>query len=234
MSRGFLVAEETLRRLRRLVDEARRVERDLSKLTYLGKNERPRVMSASRLLVLNTSNETIPAGGVMRITGKRTYADRFAIAVDKPNSTLQHEYLVNGAKPIPAGASGYAADMTKDVELLIASGTPAYGESWGPTADSFSATQHRPGGFALGEAITRGDASYVPVNWRPIWHAMGKPGADISAGSSGTVTIWGGVAGSEATASITVSAYSRLDIPADTFTAVTWLNDHWEATAMEC
>ena len=114
----------------------------------------------------NAGTETIPAFGVMRITGVENRNGVAVYTVDKPSTTFQRLYLINGPKQV--AAEGYGSG-TFDVTyaLCSSSASPAYGESWGAKHSEWLLFQHRPGFFILGGYTGDGAAQRAMV--RQLW-----------------------------------------------------------------
>jgi hypothetical protein len=110
-----------------------------------------------RIRFRNDSSSVIPAYGVVRITGGST---QDFLTVDLVDATYRWLYLVNGPRPVAAGAStpayGLGTFLTsqsfspKYRRVSVSGATPAYGEKWGPVSGSTALGQHRPGFFILG------------------------------------------------------------------------------------
>lgn len=103
----------------------------------------------------NESDETVPAYGVMRITGSEK---KKHLKIDKPDDSKQPLYLVNGPTDIGAGKFGFGRYLTSQAVSFqhqyvlydSTDGTPAYGETWGPENDSWKLAKGKPGFTILG------------------------------------------------------------------------------------
>lgn len=100
------------------------------------------------LLVKNVSGEEIPAHAVMIATGvERLANDRIAVEVNKPGTDTGTEantvYIINGTTPLGlTGASRYGHGRIPDLNPLwmaydSTSGTPAFGDEYGPPDGSW-------------------------------------------------------------------------------------------------
>lgn len=161
---------------------------------------------------INASGEEIPAYAVMRITTPTTVDSEKVVNVAKPDGTYRWRYLVNGPDTVDAasGSRGWGTWVWDSDRVLYDTGsTPAFGEEWGPKSGEWKLFQHRPG-FILDGRYDATDG-VVWAQQMPPGEILVKnsTGSAIAAAASGTATLYGGTAGSEATLGLTVTAYNR-------------------------
>lgn len=179
----------------------------------------------------NDSNETIPAYGVMRVTGVVTTQSVPVITVAKPSSTFQGLYLVNG--PLAVASSGEQpswgtwADQAGFV-LYDNANTPALGEEWGPSDGSWKIKKYRYGFTILGAPAS----GIVGVVQRQVTTVYGQTDGAINKGSSGTVSIYDG---NNADTSHNITATNRFANVATTKKVIcTWIGGTWLLSSAEC
>lgn len=161
----------------------------------------------------NDSGETIPAYGIMRITGAST--DGF-MTVSKPSSAFQALYLVNGPDDVAYQSfsrgsflMGDSASMFDRRALYNTAATPAVGESWGVVSNSWVLHQHGPGFGILGGA----DGTTVAViQVYPAEILVKRTAGSLAANGSGEFEVWGGTAGSEADSGQRITAYNKMSV----------------------
>lgn len=139
-------------------------------------------------------------------------------------------YALMGPSPVASGGYGMATlAMGSPWWAAYASGdgTPAVGEEWGPIS-TYVLRKNAPGFMIVGGA----ESDRVLVVQRAITNLIGKPTAAIANAASGTVTVWTGAAGSEATAGYTITAYNRSGqkVPQDKFCTLTRVDGQWYVT----
>jgi hypothetical protein len=101
--------------------------------------------------VQNMTSEEIPAYGVMRVSGCTSAGDRTIYEVSKPNGSATLHFL-NG--PVAIAANGYGIATNRFPSLAAYSGTPAYGEEWGPVNNSWLIETGGSGLFIVGGAAS--------------------------------------------------------------------------------
>lgn len=179
----------------------------------------------SRLRFRNDNATTAPAYAVMRVTGMVAVDAYPVLTCDQPDSTYRWLYFVNGVTDVAANAYGWGTWLWHaDFALYdAASGTPAYGETWGPTASSWKLSKWHPGFFVLGGNDTgiAGSERTVGVQLPPA-EILGKTDTSVTGGGTATVSVYAGTAGSESdTGQDVVSCYLRSGyVPASTFVKI--------------
>lgn len=191
-------------------------------------------LPAGHLQFYNNSSETVPRWGVMRIeTQGSTARDGQVLVCNKPNSSYQALYVVNLESDVAPGFPGLCSFLTEasplgmegHYALYNTAATPAVGQSWGPVNDSWLLHQHGPGFGVLGSQVEN-ESRVAVLQIPPAEILVKNAGSSIAAGSSGSVQVWGGVAGSEANSGLTVTAYNRTSVAFgnNKFGAVGFLN----------
>jgi hypothetical protein len=172
-----------------------------------------------RIRFLNNASETVPRWGIMRVTGAS--ANKY-LTTAKPDATYRWLYLVNVDSDVAASKSGWASYLTaqsfnfEDNYVRYDTGsTPAYGEHWGPKADSWLLWQHRPGFFILGGTTGSGSTARVVAIQMPPSEILifNDSGSSKAAGASGTFSVYGGATG---------TTDLGLDVTATNKSSVTW------------
>jgi hypothetical protein len=149
------------------------------------------------------------------------------VTVIKPTATFARQYLVNSPIAIAnnSSAEGYAGFLEDGGYVYYNSGTPATGEEWGVTSGQWYLTQNRPGFVVTNETTTFNSKNLVWAKGYLVQQVLGKPNAGISLNNSGTINIYGGTPGSEATTSLTVSAFYKTG--PDALTTSNWVTVGW-------
>lgn len=101
---------------------------------------------------INNSGESIPAWGVMRITGATVESSGARLlTVAKPNTTLQRYYLVNSGDTCASSSTGVGTFLHHAGTVLYdTANTPAYGETWGPQSATWTIKKGNTGFVILG------------------------------------------------------------------------------------
>jgi len=191
------------------------------------------------ILFYNDSGETAPAYGLMAVTGVETVGGVAIPKVGKPSTTFYRRYLVNGAADVADEGTGFAQDSDV-VKVLYDTGTPVVGEEWGPKASQWTATENYPATCLVAGIYDSGDKIML-ARLSTIDIIIGKLAGALSYGSSATVNVWGGAAGSEAViSSLTVTGNDWLmksgadDIASGKKVVVQWINGQPYVTEAEC
>lgn len=184
----------------------RLVEAQLQRLTNLVAAEEP-----GEGFFRNESGEEVPAFGVMRITGYERTTGVYIIG--KPNTTFHRECLINGSKKVSTGAGGHFFRARSCQVLYDNANTPAFGETWGPTNDSWKIIKDMYGFTILGDNVTDGESIRTLVQQEPVQYVFGKADAEMTAlGGSGTVSVWKGKFASDSGVNITATNETGLVI----------------------
>ncbi len=157
----------------------------------------------------NTSSETVPAYGLMRITTDIIVdaIQNHILKCTKPDTTFSRRYAVNG--PVPIAANGYGlCRVTGLVEVAYDSGTPDGDEGWGPKPGQWTAAKNYPQ-CLLVEDNKNSTNRIMLATLQPIDQLLGKATSTVANRASGTINIWQGTMGSEAViSSLTISAFN--------------------------
>lgn len=191
--------------------------------------------AADLVLYKNTSTYTVPANGVVAITGITRDANghtqsRNLYTIERATTTLRRGFVVNSYAAVPDGAVGVGRLAThRPAEALRASGTPAHGEGWGVQPNTFTLSKGWPGFVADG---FNSDHSLAVVRQESIVQLLGKTTASVASASSTTsYKIYTGTTGSETDSGLTPpSAYNRTGKPIDAncWVVLRWINNGWE------
>lgn len=101
--------------------------------------------------IYNATAETIPSGGLCRVTGTTGSGGERALSVGKPDADDQAGVLVNGFATVPPGGYGSGSfDNRVAVAYDTRDGTPAAGEDWGVKSGCWEARKDYLGFRVLG------------------------------------------------------------------------------------
>lgn len=162
----------------------------------------------------NDSGGTIPAYGIMRLTGDST--NKGWLVVSKPNSDFYALYLVNGPDEVGYRADargsflmGDTASMWDRKALYNDAATPGVGQSWGVKNNSWELHQHGPGFIILGDA----DGTKVSVmQYIPLEVLVKRTAGSLAADGSGEFEVHGGASGSESDFGQRVTARNKMSV----------------------
>lgn len=138
----------------------------------------------------NDSGETIPAYGVILLGTPFMSNGLIHYSANKPSTSFQRFYLVNGPEDIADDKFGWGTWLTHPGKVLYDSGTPAAGESWGPKTGQWSLSKWRYGFTILGGNNTT-DLTTVAVQ-SPVTHVWGQTQGSIAKDATGTVEVFDG------------------------------------------
>lgn len=177
---------------------------------------------------------TVPAYGVLRVTGLVSSDDVQVYKVDRPDTSFARLYLVNGPEDVAQNAFGWGTWLWHaDWVLYDDADTPAFGESWGPQASSFKLKKWRYG-FTIWGAATGGSTDRVMASQMWVNEFLCKSDSSITAGSTGTVSVYDG---NNADTTINVSSVrNRTGLTWDSskWGIAYWLGGEWKAEPWEC
>lgn len=153
------------------------------------------LLSRPKVRVQNESEEPIPTGGVMRVTGGTFVGKNAVVTVAKPDNTLRRRYLVNCGPTIASenDAQGWGTRLLIAGLVLYdnASGTPALDEEWGPQPNSWLLKKDYPGYLITGGTTTFGSYHGVIAEGMMQISFFGKASGSIAKdATNGTVKIW--------------------------------------------
>ena len=169
--------EQTASKLARLVNTGK---------ASIAPNVYTNIPETAPTIFRNDSGEAIPAYGCMKIIDAETDSatGRYVVVVDKPDST-SGPFLFNGDREI--AIDGYGAARTGIVRALT-SGAVSAGV-WGPLSDWAVVVNGIPAVEIFGELDTNLAIGSTQIS---NYFKLGKSDSTITAGSSGTVSIWSG------------------------------------------
>lgn len=210
----IVLSERDYLTLKAHLKEAQQEIRNLkSRIAGISRKHRGARVAKQGVRFYNDSGETIPAYGVMRITGSSTSG---YLTVSKPNTSFNALYLVNGPRTVAYQAysrgsflMGDSASMLDRRALYNTAATPLAGESWGVINNSWLLHQHGPGFGILGGP----DGTTVSVIQIPPAEILVKRTAgSLAAGSSGEFEVHVGVSGSESDSGQRVTALNKMSV----------------------
>lgn len=142
----------------------------------------------------NITDSTIPPYGIVQVIGVEIVNDTLEfIEVGKPDGTAG-EFLFNGPDEVVNGAIGAVQTQTLVRAAYDPTNVPSVGETWGPESGSWLASPNGdPALVIFGQASNAIDRELVigsAALGGGLEIKLGKADADITAGSSGTVSIW--------------------------------------------
>lgn len=220
------------RTLRRVVNRVNRLPVNLRKEL---EGDRVRESRAdNRIHFKNDSGETVPAWGVMAVTGIEQYGDRIQYVIDKPDTTFRRMYLVNSSLDVADAEFGIAQPPGMTRVLYDTGATPAALEGWGPKPASWLVWQKYPETLLV--AGEHDDEETLIGEWHSIDRFFGEAANAITKGTSNDCTPFKGTAGSESTAGFDdVTARNAFgDIDAGAKVVVFWFNGQPYVTQAEC
>lgn len=149
----------------------------------------------NRTFFRNDSGETIPAFGLMAVTGAVVSTFRSYYIVTKPSATFQRKYLVNGPRSVAYVDSGHPTyGMAQEgaiQRVLYNSGTPAADEGFGPTPGQWYATKNYPQ-TCLVHGVWDSTAKIMLATLGTIDSFVGKPSGSIALDTTGTINLYSG------------------------------------------
>lgn len=154
----------------------------------------------------NDAAETSPAHGVARVISSIENEDEVIYTVGKPNATFQRRYLVIGEEDVEEDGFGWGYWLWHaDYVLYDDANAPAFGETWGPTDNSWKIIKDMYGFVIQGNNITTAPKRTKAIQ-EPVQYLYGKADAEMTAlGGSGTVSVWKGKFASDSSVNITAT-----------------------------
>lgn len=144
----------------------------------------------------NDSGETIPKWGLFRVHDVSVVSlDAYARVAKKPDTTFSQLYAVNSSMAVGDGELGLCR-LFGDVLVVYDSGTPAFGEGWGPKPAQFTASKFYPACLIV-EKVLDSTQKIMLAQLGPIQRGIGKANGSTSNRTSGAISIWAGTFGSE-------------------------------------
>lgn len=188
----------------------------------------------------NDSGSDAPRGAIFRITTTLETNNIITLKGNKPDGTLYPFYGIS-LGPLKNGAIGPCELFGRcRAHFHSTDGTPAFGESWGIEPSQWYLRKNRPGFFIFGNPQGTGATALVSIIQQPFSPFIGKLAAQLNQGSSASVNVWGGTAGSEAVISgLTVTGRDWLlktstNVGSGKKVVVQWINGKPHVTEAEC
>jgi hypothetical protein len=139
----------------------------------------PMFSSSGGIPFRNDSGQTIPAYGVMRITGVAVVEGMPVLTVDQPDDQFHRTFLLNGPVDIPASgeSTGYgtaqdgsypAFALFDDSTLPGSQSSPNLGDHWGVDNGSWKLSYGREGFYVLGGAYGSEGDGYTESTQRTL------------------------------------------------------------------
>lgn len=225
-------AEQLIRMMREHQLEMDNLRRNLSALQVRRIRRRP---SEKPIPFKNNANETMPAWGIGRPTGITPSSGDPFLQIEKPSSTFCPWYLVNSSGvAVPSGSYGSGLWLVAGGQAYYSTGTPAFGEEWGPTSGDWGLVKNRPGFWVQG-AATDTTNKYVRVIQREVTAVLGKTDSSHAKSASGTVSVYCGTAGSESDTGWDITAYNKFAaVGSSKWVLCTKVHGNWYLSAAEC
>lgn len=125
------------------------------------RGRKPDERQLAKIRFRNDNSGTVPAWGVMRMTGaSQTSGGSWYVTTNKPNTTVQSVYLVNSGRDVESGKYGWATYLWHSNYVLFdTASTPAYGETWGPQNAAWTVKKNNDGFFVIGGNAGSGSTS---------------------------------------------------------------------------
>lgn len=156
--------------------------------------------------VKNGEATDCPAFGIMLTNGSVAKNDWFVDIGKKPDVYgCQYNFLVATQDGVKAGKFGGAQSGIGNRYVLAydnSDGTPAAGENWGPRSATYLAKKNT-GGFVVVKVVDSTN-HWVLVRSEPMLSVRGTIASDLAPDTAGTLTVYTGAYGSEATTSQTI------------------------------
>jgi hypothetical protein len=198
----------------------------------------PKDRNFGKIPFRNDSGEAVPAYAVMRVTSRATVDGRSIHVIGKPTTTFQRRYLVNGVLEVGIGKRGWGTWLWHADYVLYnsGSGTPAYGEGWGPKSGQWSLEKNYIGFFVEGGNTGSGAASRTNAMQVMPHFVIGKADAAIPEDDDGTVRVYSGPRGTEADTGQTIAgAWNKgPDIDDEGWVSVGWSGEEPYCAGMKC
>lgn len=202
------------------------------------RGRKPDERQLAKIRFRNDNSGTVPAWGVMRITGaSTTTGGSWFATTNQPNTTLNRYYLVNSGREVETGKFGWGTYLWHSNYVLYDTGnTPAYGETWGPQNGTWTIKKNNWGFNIVGGNTGSGSSSRTLAVQHVVNHLLGKTNASHAKSASGTVNLYTGTLGSETqVTSMTVTAYNRFAaVSSGKWVHCSWVNGGWDLSAAEC
>lgn len=178
MSQINTFGENTSRRLLELLERQSPVNDSGS----TSKLPLPEFQFRPRNVFRNDSGDTIPAFGLMRVTGLEVTGDRYVLTVDQPDGTSKSAHVINGPRPVTGDARGSYQDASNYFVIR----TDETSGSVGPGDDWIAVTGRL---FAI-LGVVDSDAGLALASPSRQILAIGKAASNIAPGETGDIDIY--------------------------------------------
>lgn len=140
--------------------------------------------------VKQTSGETCPLGGLLRIISEAEEDGEWVVTCGKPNTEFQLEYLVNLWEPLPNSTLGYASELVH-ADWVLRTGSSSSHRRWGAKNAEWGLTAGLPGFQAFGATSRTIDgANFIRVKQQVVPFVVGTANGAIAANSAtGSVNV---------------------------------------------
>lgn len=192
----------------------------------------------------NDASSEVPAFGLLRPTGFVLKEGKAVLKCDKPNTTFQRYYYVNGPFAVAAsGGFGFCCEVGQACFVAYDTGaTPALGESWGAKNAEWKLFPNRPGFTILAPpSDLTGVSGRVLCRQEIVNSLVAKNYTSFAShATDGEFVIQSGASGSEADTGwdhlAAVSGYylKSGSISSGTRMKLDWMDGIWYATTAEC
>lgn len=184
----------------------------------------------------NDAEEAAPPFCLLRQTGYAKISGRAVMKCNKPNTTFETWYYVNGPREVAPGKFGSCASLFPTFAGFDDGFSPTHGQCLGAKPNEWLLFNNQVG-FIV-ESITSDlpdvDGRVVVSQYR-LNKVRGKADSAITKGNTGTVSIWAGVWGSEADTGFNVTAGNYYgDVESGAWLDLTNDGFLWYLTAADC
>lgn len=198
-----------------------------------------RLATEKVIVVKNTSGETCPKGGLLRIISEAADPndDRiYVVTCGKPNGDFALEYLVSLWDEIPDNTLGFASELIH-ADWVLRSGLTATHRRWGAKSGEWGLTSGLPGFIGMGTATKTVDSiNYIRVKQQIVPLVIGKANGIIGAGATdGSVNVMIGSAYSSNNGQTIEDCFNpAFEIADNALVSVGWPQGYPIVTALTC
>jgi hypothetical protein len=185
----------------------------------------------------NLHSTSVPAFGVMQVTGSLVESGVTFLTCTQPGGALGTEFAINGPVQVAPGQKGVCYRQG-DLQVAYDSGGPQLGEGWGARAGQWTLSKGYPTIITV-QSVTNAANNILYGTFTPLASVLGAAGADLPpiVGTAPSVQeiavyVWGGQAFNPATPAMTFAGYNASSalIKAGTLTQFSASNGLWVAS----